>query len=88
MISSAFLYLASYVVQTIILIFPSSNGLPAEATTAIGTLTGYVGMFDPLIPIPTIATILGLVIAFELAVFAFKGLKWLLSHVPLVGGRG
>jgi len=87
MISTAFVYLAAYIVSTILFVFPQSSGLSTQATSAIASLGGYVGMFNPLIPIDTVLQIILLVISFELAVFGFRAFRWLFSHVPLVGGK-
>jgi len=88
MITTSFIYLASYLISLIVGIFPSSAGFPSEVINAVSSLSGYVGMMNPLIPIPTIVQIIGLVITLELSIFGFKTFKWILSHVPLVGGRG
>ncbi len=88
MIFSALINVASYIANTILAIFPDSSGFPSEVDTAITTLAGYVAILDPIVPLSTLATILTLVIAYELAVFGFKAFKWLFSHVPLIGGRG
>jgi len=88
MITSFLLTLAVTVLNTILLIFPASSGFPSQVDTAVAFVAGYVGILDPIVPLSTLATILTLVITFELAVFAFKGFKWLISHIPFVGGKG
>jgi len=88
MITSFFVSFAAYVLQTIVAIFPDSTGLPTDVTTALTQFGGYVGILSPILPISSLATVFALVITFELSVFAFKGIKWLISHVPFVGGRG
>lgn len=88
MITSFFISFALYVLQTIVAIFPASTGLPSDVTTALTQFGGYVGILSPILPIGTMATVFALVISFELAVFAFKGVRWLLSYVPIFGGRG
>jgi len=88
MITTAIITLSAFLVSTVLLIFPPSQGFPVEVSEAVTFIGGYVGIFDPLIPMATLAQILGLVIAFELAVFGFKGFKWVISHIPMIGGRG
>lgn len=88
MITSFLLTFALYILETIVSIFPSSAGFPVEVNNAVAFVAGYVGILDPLVPLGTLATILTLVITFELSVFGFKGLKWLISHIPFVGGKG
>lgn len=88
MITSFFVSFAAYVLQSIVLLFPASEGLPSDVSAALTQFGGYVGILSPILPISTMATVFALVITFELSVFGFKGIKWLISHVPFVGGRG
>lgn len=88
MITSFFIQISLFVVNLIISIFPSSLGFPPAFDTAITTLAGYTTIFSPVLPLSTMATVLGLVIAFELSVFGFKALRWAFAHVPFIGGRG
>ena len=71
MITNVFILFASSILGFIISFFPSSNGLPAELQNAVTTLTGYVGMLDPIIP----------------TIFAFNGLRWIFSYVPFINGN-
>jgi len=88
MITDAFVSVALYIINLILSIFPNSSGFPAAFDTAINQISGYVGIFSPIFPIVTMATILGLIITFEIAIFGFNALKWIFSHVPLIGGKG
>jgi hypothetical protein len=88
MIITALINLASFIANTLLVPFPTSSGFPTEVNDAIAFIGSYAGILDPIVPIQTLATVVGLVVTFELAVFAFKGLRWLVSHVPFVGGRG
>jgi len=85
MITTFLLSLSSYVVSAILYLLPDSSGLPSQVTSALSVLSGYVGILDPILPISTLAVVFSLVIAFELAVFAFKTLRWLIGFVPFVG---
>jgi hypothetical protein len=88
MIINALMYLSLAIVNTVLLVFPNSAGLPAEVGQAFQWIGGYVGILDPIIPIPTLATILSLVISLELFIFGFRTFRWLISHLPFVGGKG
>jgi len=88
MITTFFLTIATGVLNLIISIFPTSEGLPVEVTNAVTQFGGYVGILGAILPIGTLATVLGLIIAVELGIFGFKGFKWIFSHVPFVGGKG
>lgn len=85
MITTFFLLFANYVISTIVSVLPSSSGLPADVQTSLVTFGGYVGILDPILPVSTMATVFGLVIAFELAIFAFKGIRWVVGYIPFIG---
>jgi len=87
MISTAFIEIALFIVNLILSIFPTSTGFPSSFDTAINQISGYIGILSPIVPISTLATLLGLIITFEIAIFTFNALKWIFSHVPLIGGR-
>ena len=69
-------------------LFPTGQGFPTEVHSAFSTLGGYVGLLDPIIPIATMLWCLMLVFGVEIAIFGFKTLKWIISHIPFVGGKG
>jgi len=88
MIFSGFVYLSAYLLQFIVGVLPTSAGFPAEMTSAFNLMAGYVQILNTLLPISTLATVLLLLVSVDLAIFGFKTFKWLISHLPLVGGRG
>lgn len=69
-------------------LFPLSSGFPPEVHTASLALGGYLGILSPMVPLETLATVVGLIFAVELSIFGFKTFKWLFGHVPLFGGKG
>jgi len=69
-------------------IFPTSAGFPPEFSSAVGTIAGYAGMFDPMVPMSTLATAVSLIFTIELLILTFKATKWLFAYIPFVGGRG
>jgi len=88
MIASAFLSIFNYFFELIVSIFPQGSGFPQQVHTASQQLGAYVNIFDPIFPIDTLYQVIVLLIAIELSIFGFKSFKWLLSHIPFVGGRG
>jgi len=88
MISTAFIYFAYYTLTFLTAIFPTSTGFSAEVTTAVTQLGGYTAIINTLIPLSTLSTIVVLIISVELIIFAFKGLRFILGYVPVVGGKG
>lgn len=88
MIFNAFIALAGYVITAISAILPTSTGFPPDVASSIATIGQYSRVLDLVLPVSTLATIIALVLSVEVAIFAFKSVKWLISHIPLVGGRG
>jgi len=88
MISTMFINLASYILGGIIGLFPVGTGFSATIHNAFKGLGAYLGILDPLVPIATLISAVSLVIGVELAIYGFRSLKWLISHLPAVGGRG
>jgi len=88
MITTGFVYFANYILSIIVSVFPVSTGFPAEVLTAFSQIGGYTAIVDTLVPLSTMATIVGLIVAFELVIFAFKGLRFIMGYVPVVGGKG
>lgn len=74
--------------QFIINLFPDGSGFPSGFHTAATTAGGYLKMIDELVPLSTLKTVLLLVFSVEIVIFTFKTLKWLLSHIPYIGGKG
>jgi len=87
MITTFLIFLAVTVLSTIVNFFPVSSGFPQEAIDSVSYIGGYIGMLDPLVPVSTMFTILGLIIALELSIFGFRTLRWLFSYLPFIGGR-
>lgn len=88
MIITGLINLAYYFINFVVGFFPTSEGFPSEVSDAVNGLGGYLNILDPLIPVDTLVTTVGLLFVFELIVFGFKTVKWLISHIPQVGGRG
>jgi hypothetical protein len=88
MIFGAFLNASYYVINFIVSLFPASDGIPQTAHNAVASLGGYLGIFDPLVNFSVMATVVGIIISVELAIFGWKTAKSILSHIPWVGGKG
>jgi len=88
MIFTGFVYVVAYLLGSIIAFLPTSTGFPASVASSFTTFAGYVQILNTLLPISTLATVLGIIISVDIAIFTFKTLKWLVSHLPIIGGRG
>lgn len=87
MLFTAIISIAYYLGNALVNLFPTSTGLPSEVHTAATALGGYLGVANTLLPVPTLATTVGIVFSVEIAIFGYKTLKSFLTHVPLVGGK-
>lgn len=88
MIFSGFVYLAAYLLQLVIFVLPVGTGFPPEVQSAFTSLGGYVGLLNTLLPISTLAAVLAILIATDIAIFGFKTFRWIIGYIPFVGGRG
>lgn len=88
MITAALIFFASYILIFISALLPQSTGIPVDVQNAVLTFGGHLRVIDVLLPVDALAVALTTVISLQLAIFAFKSFKWLLSHLPFVGGHG
>jgi len=88
MITTIFLNLLYYILSIVFYIFPTSSGFPPEVITSFEQLGGYTAIINTLIPLSTLSTVLILIITFELLIFAFKGLRFIIGYIPFIGGKG
>lgn len=87
MITTAIINLGYSIINGIIGFFPTGPGFNVEVHDAVTSLGGYLQILDPLIPIATLLTVVSLVFTVEIALFGFRTLKWVISHIPFVGGK-
>jgi len=88
MITTGIILIGYTLLSWLIGIFPDSTGFPDAAHEAMAGLGGYLGIWSPILPIATLTTVLTLVFGTEIAIFGFKGVKWVISHIPWIGGKG
>jgi len=82
------LNLVYYFLNFLINLFPQGGGFPSEVHDAFATLGSYFGIIDVFVPISLITFSLATVFGVEIAIFGFKTLKWIISHIPWIGGKG
>jgi hypothetical protein len=56
--------------------------LTGSIGSAITTTGGYISGLDSIMPIATIISAIGLVLAIEGAIFTYKGVNWLIRKIP------
>jgi len=87
MITTQLINFANYTIGVILSWLPDWGGFPSEVSDAFSLIGSYMGLLDPLIPIAAIAVCVGIIFMVELGIFGFRSGKWIISHVPFVGGR-
>lgn len=88
MITTAIINTAWGLISMVFNFLPQGGTFPEDAHQAMIYLGNYLGILDPLVPINTLGIIVTLVVGVELSIFSFKTIKWIISHIPMVGGRG
>jgi len=66
---------------------PVSTGYPQAAHDAVSGIGSYFGLFDSILPMDTLGTVVGLIFAVEIAIFSWNVLRWSLSHIPIIGAK-
>lgn len=85
MITELFFTIAYSIANSLVSLLPLSDGFPPEVSATLADLGGYVGILDPIAPLSDMATVFSLVLTFELTLFAFKGVRWLVGFIPFLG---
>lgn len=87
MITTAIINLAYSVVSWFIGLFPVGSTFPEEVHSSVLWLGGFFMLLNDIIPISSLVAIIVLVFSLELSLFGFRTLKWIISHLPFVGGK-
>jgi len=87
MIINAILNIGFMLISSIIDLLPASEGFPSEVHTAMAGLGGYTSMWNPILPMSTILQCITIVIAVDLAIFGYKTVKSIVTHIPYIGGQ-
>ena len=86
MILEALIIVVLLVINLIFSVFPTIT--PPEAiATAFTTATTSLWTLNAFIPIPTIVSAVSILMLTELTILQFKFWKWVVSHIPFIGGR-
>jgi len=86
MITTAFIDLAYYLIAQLILFLPGGGGFPTGVHTAAAYFGGYVGVLNQLFPVDTLLTVVTLIFTIEIGLWGFRSIRWILTHVPFIGG--
>jgi hypothetical protein len=69
-------------------LLPTGTVFPSSVHTAFSTLGGYFGIMDSFISLSVLYWCLITIFGVEVAIFGFKTIKWVISHLPWIGGKG
>jgi len=78
------LTLIFFLLTTVIGWLPDSSGLPSEVSAGFSWLWGLLWELDFVVPVSTVATLLGLSLAFEVAIQVWHGIHWLIRKIPMI----
>jgi hypothetical protein len=88
MIPDIFLSVVFWLVSGIIGWFPASQGFDPSVYQAAATIGGYTGILSPLVNFTVLASCVAIAFSVEIGVYGFRTLKWVMSHIPFIGGNG
>jgi hypothetical protein len=77
MITDGLISLPIAVLTYLVGLLPDYSGLPSGMETAITTIGSYIAQTGDILPLDTIGTVIGLIIAIELVIMTFNTLAWL-----------
>jgi len=81
MITGFIIKIFYYFLFAMVALLPASDGFPASFTTALQYFVNIMRQFDWLVPTTTLFQVLGLILAFEAAILAYKAVQWVIRLV-------
>jgi len=88
MITTFFINLAFFIANAFISIFPVGSGFPTPFHSAFQNLGSYIQATSSFLPLGTLFICLSLLFTAEVAIFGFRTFRWIISHIPFIGGKG
>jgi len=88
MIFTAIIALGYMLISSVLSLLPSSSGFPPEVLESAMYIGGQAAKLNLFMPLATMATCLSIVFSVEIGLFGFKTVRWIIAHLPYVGGRG
>lgn len=86
MITTTILNLFYSVIQLIlspIRLLPEAT-LPASTAQAIATAGTYIKAVDFVLPVPTLLTVIGLILGIEAGILIYKIIYWVIKKIPTI----
>jgi hypothetical protein len=84
MITSGIIFIVGNFIKGILspLLLFSDVVLPAAMTSAITSFKPYISIADGFFPIATLGQVIAVVVLVELALFAYKFIRWIYNKIP------
>jgi hypothetical protein len=58
--------------------------LDPNVQASLSNIMGYIELVDLVFPVATMFACLGVFLAFEVALFSYKGIMWLIRKIPTI----
>ena len=68
----------------LISVLPVSSGLPDIISSSFAYLWGFLWNLDFVVPVSTLISLLSLTLGFELAIFTWDAVHWILRKIPML----
>lgn len=88
MITYLILYPISYLLTKFIGIFPDSTGFSSSFHNAFIYAGGKLNAFDYMVSLSDLKICLVILVSAEILIWKWETIKWVISHLPFIGGRG
>lgn len=86
MIAEFFLLLPYRFLSFLIGIIPDGIPLPSEIMEGAVEVGGTIGIFEPIMPLGTLASALTILFTAQIGIWTWKTLRMFASHLPYIGG--
>lgn len=81
------LTLVYFLLNLLLGLLPSSDGLPPAIQSAFVWLWGLLWQLDFVVPVSTLVSLLGLSLGFELAIQVWHFAHWVVRKIPMLNIR-
>lgn len=88
MITTALILLGTAIVSFLTFPFPESEGFPQGFTDGVALISSHLDTLSPLLPYGTLLLIIQIVLGIQIIVLIWRGARWAMSHIPIIGGNG
>jgi len=68
-------------------IWGNTSLFSAEVHSAALTLGENFGLIDFIVPTTTLALAVGAVYSIDIAMWTWRTIRWIMTHIPFIGGR-